>query len=172
VSFEDLTAEFQRRFDEKTAAREKALIASRSAIRSSANAIRAIHRGETEKASALMGEARSALDRGLAAVEQQPDVRYAGYLQDAQKEYAEARITAALVAGEDVPGPDDLGVESAPYLNGMAEAIGEGRRAILDRHVGRIQFQVGDLCLALGLNGSGQMSLGFSDRHISLRQSH
>jgi translin len=59
-------------------------------------------------------------------------VRYAGYLQDAQKEYAEARITAALVAGEDVPGPDDLRVESAPYLNGMAEAIGEIRRHILD----------------------------------------
>ncbi len=132
MSFEDLTAEFQRRFDEKTAAREQALIASRSAIRSSANAIRAVHRGETAKAEDLMEEARAALDRGLAAVEQQPDVRYAGYLQDAQKEYAEARITAALVAGEDVPGPDDLGVESAPYLNGMAEAIGEIRRHILD----------------------------------------
>jgi translin len=132
VSLEDLTAEFQRRLDEKTAAREQALIASRSAIRSSANAIRAVHRGETAKAEDLMGEARAALDRGLAAVEQQPDVRYAGYLQDAQKEYAEARITSALVAGEDVPGPDDLGVESAPYLNGMAEAIGEIRRHILD----------------------------------------
>ena len=132
MSLDDLTVEFQRRFDDKTAAREQALIASRSAIRSSANAIRAIHRRETEKAEELMGEARAALDRGLAAVEQQQDVRYAGYLQDAQKEYAEARITAALVAGEDVPGPDDLGVESAPYLNGMAEAIGEMRRHILD----------------------------------------
>jgi len=132
VSLDDLTVEFQRRFDDKTAAREQALIASRSAIRSSANAIRAIHRGETEKASELMAEARAALDRGLVAVERHQDVRYAGYLQDAQKEYAEACITAALVEGEEVPGPDEVGVESAPYLNGMAEAIGEMRRHILD----------------------------------------
>ncbi|MFL5738242.1 MAG: haloacid dehalogenase [Actinomycetota bacterium] len=132
MSLDDLTLEFQRRFDDKTAAREQALIASRSAIRSSANAIRAVHRGEAEKASELMGEARAALDRGLAAVERHQDVRYAGYLQDAQKEYAEARITAALVAGDEIPDPDDVGVEPAPYLNGMAEAIGEIRRHILD----------------------------------------
>jgi translin len=132
VSLDDLTLEFQRRFDDKTAAREQALTASRSAIRSSANAIRAVHRGEADKASELMGEARAALDRGLAAVESHQDVRYAGYLQDAQKEYAEARITAALVAGKEIPDPDDVGVEPAPYLNGMAEAIGEIRRHILD----------------------------------------
>ena len=31
-----------------------------------------------------------------------------------------------------LPGPQELGVEDAPYLNGIAEAIGEGRRHILD----------------------------------------
>ena len=132
MDLEQLAADLHRRFDQTTAARERALPAARRSIRASANSIRAVHRGETAKAEDLMGEARAALDRGLAAVEQQQDVRYAGYLQDAQKEYAEARITAALVAGEDVPRPDDLGVESAPYLNGMAEAIGEIRRHILD----------------------------------------
>ncbi|TMK86477.1 MAG: hypothetical protein E6G44_03225 [Actinobacteria bacterium] len=57
---------------------------------------------------------------------------YAGFLQDAQKEYAEARVTEAIVTGAEIPSPDDLGVELAPFLNGMAESIGEGRRAILD----------------------------------------
>ena len=132
MSLDELTRAFQQRFDEKTAAREQALSASRSAIRCSANAIRAIHRSDTETASRLMSEARAALDRGLEAVAAHPDVRYAGYLQDAQKEYAEARLTAALVSGGEVPGPDEVGVESAPYLNGMAEAIGELRRHILD----------------------------------------
>jgi translin len=132
VSLDELTREFQRRFDAKTAAREQALSASRSAIRFSANAIRAIHRSEVDESERLMGEARAALDRGLERVAEHPDVRYAGYLQDAQKEYAEARITAALVAGREVPSVDEVGVESAPYLNGMAEAIGEVRRHILD----------------------------------------
>ena len=80
-----------------------------------------------------MDEARAAIDEGLAAVADHPDIRFAGYLQDAQKEYAEARLTEVVVKGESiVPTPDALGVEDAPYLNGMAEAIGEARRRVLD----------------------------------------
>ncbi len=127
-----LTSELQRRFDEKMAAREAALTSSRRAIRSSANAIRAIHRGEVAEAHRLMGEAREALDRGLDAVTGHPDIYHAGYFQDAQKEYAEARLTEAVVLGGDIPGPDELGVEPAPYLGGMSEAIGEARRSVLD----------------------------------------
>ncbi len=120
------------RFDERMEARERALPASRRAIRACANAIRAIHRGEWERAHRLMDEARTALDEGISAVRDEPEIRYAGYLQDAEKEYAEARITEAVVTGREVPAPEELGVEDAPYLNGVAEAIGEARRHILD----------------------------------------
>ncbi len=121
------------RFDAKMAAREEALSASRRSIRASANAIRAIHRGQFDEAHGLMEQSRSALETGArASREAQPDIYFAGFLQDAQKEYAEARFTEAVVTGAEPPGPDDLGVEVAPYLNGISEAIGEGRRAILD----------------------------------------
>jgi translin len=124
---------FQRRFEAKMAAREKALSASRRAIRSSANAIRAIHRGEYDQAHRLMDQARDALEAGREAVAaDHPDVFFAGFLQDAQKEYVESKLTEALVTGAQFPGEDELGVGMAPYLNGMAEAIGEGRRAVLD----------------------------------------
>jgi translin len=124
---------FQGRMERTMAAREKALAASRRSIRSSANAIRAIHRGELDQAEALMGDARDAIEAGREAVrEEHPEVYFAGFLQDAQKEYAEARLTRALVTASALPGPDDLGVELPPYLNGMAESIGEGRRAVLD----------------------------------------
>ena len=79
-----------------------------------------------------MSDARTELDGGLAAVTDEPEVRHAGYLLDAEKEYAEACMTFALVHGEEVPSPADVGVGEAPYLNGMAEAIGEGRRFALD----------------------------------------
>jgi translin len=128
-----MSAELRRRFDEKMRAREEALPAARQAIRSSANAIRAIHRGDSDEAERLMGEARSALDAGETAVSDHPDVRHAGFLHDAQKEYAEARLTEAVVGGEELPGPDELRVTVSAYLNGMAEAIGEARRAVLDR---------------------------------------
>jgi translin len=114
-------------------ARERALPASRAAIRSCANAIRAIHRGELELAHRLMDEARSSLDAGLDAVADHPEIRFAGYLQDAQKEYAEARITEAVITrAAHVPTPEEIAVEDAPYLNGLAEAIGEARRHALD----------------------------------------
>jgi len=79
-----------------------------------------------------MEEARSSIQEGGEAVRDHPDVAFAGFLQDAQKEYVEARFTEAMVDGGAVPGPDDLGVQLAPYLNGMAEAVGEARRHILD----------------------------------------
>ena len=129
-----------RRFDSTMHARERALPASRAAIRSCANAIRAIHRGELDLAHRLMDEARASIDAGLDAVRDHPEIRFAGYLQDAQKEFAEAKITEAVVTGAThAPTPEELAVEDAPYLNGMAEAIGEARRHTLDllRH-GRI----------------------------------
>jgi len=81
-----------------------------------------------------MGQSRRAIEEGREAVlHDHPDVYFAGFLQDAQKEYAEARITEAIVKDGELPSPEDLGVELAPYLNGVGESIGEGRRAVLDR---------------------------------------
>src|SRR5436309_1075282 len=133
MNLSGLSAGFQVAFEAKMRGREKALAAGRSAIRFSANAIRAVHRADFDQAHQLMEEARAALAAGKEAVRgEHPDVYFAGFLQDAQKEYAEARLTEAIVTGAAFPSPEDLDVELAPYLNGMAEAIGEGRRAILD----------------------------------------
>jgi translin len=132
VDLDGVSSELRARFDARMQARERALPASRRAIRCSANAIRAIHRGELERARGLLAEARAALDEGAEAVREHPEIAFAGYLQDAQKEYAEARFTEAIVAGRPAPTPEELGVEDAPYLNGIAEAIGEGRRHALD----------------------------------------
>ena len=132
MDLDELTRSLHARFDAKTSARERAIPAARRSIRASANAIRAVHRLDLDLARELIERSQAALREGLEAVGDHPDVRFAGYLQDAQKEYAEANLTLALVAGERLPEPADLGVEDAPYLNGMAEAIGEGRRRILD----------------------------------------
>jgi translin len=132
LDLSELARSVQARLDEKNAAREGALPAARRSIRSSANAIRAIHRLDFETAVRLIQESRAALDEGLDAVREHADIRHAGYLQDAQKEYAEANLTMSLVRGTELPSPPDLGVEDAAYLNGVSEAIGEGRRRVLD----------------------------------------
>ncbi len=125
-------AEARSDLDDKFAAREIALKNSRQIIRRSANAIRSLHRGEVAEADALMSQAAELLSESEAALIDHPDIRYAGFVNDAAKEYAEARITAALVAGDPLPTATDLGVDTAPYLNGLGEAVGELRRRLLD----------------------------------------
>lgn len=114
-------------------AREAALPLCRTVVRMSGSAIRAVHRHRFDDAQALVSEADAALRAAQAALAPFPAVAHAGFLHDAEKEYVEARGTAALVAGEPVPGPAELAVEPAAWLKGLAEAASELRRHALDR---------------------------------------
>ena len=116
----------------KHEARESGLKISREVIRLSANAIRAVHRREFEGAKQLVGEADLRLKEAGPILEHWPEIYHSGFLADARKEFTEANITLAIISGDDIPQPDDIGVDMAPYLNGMAEVIGELRRFILD----------------------------------------
>ena len=117
----------------KHRAREEGLRISRGVIRLSANAIRAVHRLDFDTARRLLQEAKEQLADTAPILENNPDIYFAGFLSDARKEYTEGNITLALISGTPLPYPADLGVDAAPYLNGMAESIGELRRFILDR---------------------------------------
>ncbi len=120
------------RLDEQHQAREVTIAAARQCIQASAASIRATHRGEFDRARELAVEARDHVAGADAAIAPVGSVR-AGPLPDAKKELAEAWITLALVQGDAVPTPEDLGIGAAPYLNGMAEAASELRREVLDR---------------------------------------
>lgn len=118
--------------DATYSAREKGLAASRRLIRTSANAIRALHRNEDEKADGLMDEAAGILAELDTAVRDETGLAGSGFVSDSTKEYAEARLTAALFRGEALPLPGEIGVAPAPYLHGLGEAVGEQRRRLLD----------------------------------------
>jgi translin len=115
-----------------SAARERALPLCRSATRHAANCIRAAHRGHWDAAEALLGRARADAHAAADALRAFPAVYHAGFLHDAQKEYAEAAITLALVRGRALGGAHELGVEGVAFLHGAAEAVGELRRHALD----------------------------------------
>jgi translin len=118
--------------DARFAAREKGITGSRRVIRSSANGIRALHRGEWDRASELIGEAGALLSEITIALEGHPDILHAGFISDAAKEFSEARLTEALFKEEPLPGFIELGVDPVPYLHGLGEAVGELRRRMLD----------------------------------------
>ena len=117
----------------KHTARERALPKSRSAIRLCANAIRAAHRDEFDTVNHNIAEAGHLLHDMARDLSDHLDIFYAGFVADAQKEYAEAALTASLIQRRPLPTPQDLGIEWAPYLNGLGEATGELRRYLLDR---------------------------------------
>jgi translin len=116
----------------KNNAREAALSRCRDAIRNSANAIRAVHRGDFDAARALIDKAGALLAEAKTVLAQDLDIFYAGFVHDAQKEFAEASITLAVVAKQGLPSPQEIDVEVPAYLNGMGEAVGELRRHLLD----------------------------------------
>ena len=117
----------------KHRAREEGLRISRLVVRLSANAIRAVHRLDFDTARQLLQQASEHLAETAPILESHPEIYFAGFLSDARKEYSEGNVTLALISDGPLPSPADLGVDAAPYLNGMAESIGEVRRFILDR---------------------------------------
>jgi translin len=116
----------------KTSVRDQALRRSRELTRMCAQAIRATHREEWDEAAAKIAQARKKADELVTDLKGFPDLYYAGYSQDALKEYVEACLTYALVRNEPLSSPRSLNVEPATYLGGLAEAATELRRRVLD----------------------------------------
>jgi translin len=104
----------------------------REAIRHCSQAIRAVHRQEFDKSQELLKGARKLLSEAESAFAAHDELGYAGFVRDAQKEFAEGSVTLALVTGKPLPTPEELGVDAVAYLKGMGEAVGELRRYLLD----------------------------------------
>jgi translin len=131
-SLTDICDRIRDRCEAMDKARESALAASRKVTRNSGDSIKAIHRGEWDRAEGLMGETR-----GLNGVLRDlrgdfPEVYYSGYVEDAQVEFAEVSLLYAVLKGGPLPTPEGLMVENIAYLKGMGDATGELRRHVLD----------------------------------------
>jgi translin len=119
-------------FETRNEIRDDTLHRTRELVRLCGNAIRASHRDEWREAHGLLQQADDLATTMLEALAPYPDLRHAGYTEDALKELVEAHATLALVEGNPVPDPEDLRVTYPAYLNGLCEAASELRRRSLD----------------------------------------
>ncbi|MCH8109213.1 MAG: haloacid dehalogenase, partial [Chloroflexi bacterium] len=94
--------------------------------------ISAAHRGEFAQAQQLLDTVAKLVGQMETVAKDHPAVYYAGFIEDAQKEYVEATATLAFTRGTQLAGPEELNIGPAPYLNGISEVVGELRRFILD----------------------------------------
>jgi len=130
--FDNLAEKTHQDFETRHLVRENALKQTRLLTRCSANAIRAIHRDERDTAEENMQAGRKIVDDLKKSVEPFPEIYFSGYTQDALKEFVEARLTIAFLNNEELPMPEDMGIEYATYIRGLAETIGEMRRRCMD----------------------------------------
>lgn len=132
-NLEKIAEKIRLSFSAKDAAREKVLHLCREIIRHSANIIRIVHRRERIKAKQLLKSASILVQELNHEIgDNQNELLHAGFVHDAQKEFAEASITLAIINSEPLPNPEKLQVSYPAYLNGIGEAIGELRRYLLD----------------------------------------
>jgi len=124
--------EIHQTFEARTNARDKALSQARTLTRHCANAIRSVHRNEFADAEKQLDSASRIVESLQTELEPYPDLYFAGYTQDALKEYAEASIVYSVINEKELPTPRELNLEDSSYLNGLAEAVGEFRRRCLD----------------------------------------
>lgn len=129
---DDIAASAHEYFSVQNRARERALPLCRQMIQNSGNAIRSAHRLQPDKAHELLGQNADVNRQLLEAVAESEEIRQAGFVHDAQKEYAEACITVALIEARPLPVAEDIGVSMPAYLHGLGESIGEMRRYVLD----------------------------------------
>lgn len=129
---ESIANQIREKFDVRTAMRDQALTQARALTRSCSLAIRAVHRDDKDGMDLQLEEASKLADKLRRELADYPDLFFAGYTQDALKEFVEANVTCALIQNHPLQTPEDLQVEAATYLNGLAEVVGELRRRTLD----------------------------------------
>lgn len=118
--------------EETHLAREEALARCRETIRACGLAIRALHRHRMEDVAERLAQAERGIRDAQRALQPFPQLAAMGFLHDAEKEYAEARLTQALINGDELPSHEELQVGLPAWLNGLAEAASELRRHLLD----------------------------------------
>lgn len=129
---EKIAEHIRQNFEVRNAARDEALKKARQLTRACSLAIRAVHRNDFDTMEECLAEAQKLANTLRDDLKEHPDLYYAGYSQDSLKEFVEANVTCALIQNQALHTPEELGVEYATYLNGLAEVVGELRRRILD----------------------------------------
>jgi translin len=152
---ESIAEQIRKTFDARTSARDHALAQARQLTRACSLAIRAVHRDDLEGMNTNLGEASQLANNLRDSLKNYPDLFYAGYTQDALKEFVEANVTCALIRNQALQTPEQLVVEPATYLNGLAEVVGELRRRTLD-------------ILRHGYSAEAERLLGYMDEIYSI----
>ncbi|BFH74536.1 haloacid dehalogenase [Sulfurisphaera javensis] len=122
-----ISPKLQERFDK----REKVLLIAREVIRYSGETISLSHRLNKEEALKKYNLALQRLDELRKIIDEYPELLY-GDVGTAFQEISEATIVLSMYFNEKLKTAEDLGIPEIYYILGIADAIGEMRRRVLE----------------------------------------
>jgi translin len=124
--------EVKKELTEKDEVRETTHESMRKVTSLSKRAILLVHQKKQEEAEKLVENAKGMILELQGLAEDYPDIIYGGMFSAALQEYAEANIFIALIKESRFVTPKEINVPPVDYALGLADVIGECRRAVLD----------------------------------------
>jgi translin len=112
--------------------REKVLPLSRNAVRKCSESIKMTHKKEFAKAKVMVEEAHDIIASAMSEMPDSTFVSKSKTMDIAYQELTEAANVLSLIEYGKYTPPEKYQIPSRPYLNGLADVIGELRRSSLD----------------------------------------
>ncbi len=128
----EILSNLREEIDSDDKVREKVLPLSRKAVRKCSESIKMTHKGEYDKARALLDEAAKTIVSVDNELSNSIFVAKSNTMDIAYQELAEASNVLSLIEHERYTSPEEYQIPSRPYLTGLADVIGELRRSFLD----------------------------------------
>lgn len=132
MSLKHLLGEIQKELQKREKIHDEVQRDMRRATRLSKQAILYTHQQRLKEAKKLLKEATELFVKLHSIAETYPDMLYAGIVNAAHQEYAEAHTLLTLVERKRFITPEEIDVPSIDYVLGLADVIGELRRLALD----------------------------------------
>lgn len=132
MDFEKILEPIRTEIEADDAIREKTLPLAREAVRICGESVKLAHRGEFTDASGLLHKSRELLGEASNEISRSEFMSGSRVLDAAYQELAEAANVVSLLNEGFFISPGEIGVPTRSYLTGLADSVGELRRAVLD----------------------------------------
>ena len=132
MDFEKILVSIREEIEADDAVREKTLPLARSAVRKCSQSIKESHRGNFSEAKEHLNDAYSLINDAKSELEGSKYVSKSRALDTAYQEFVEAAYVLPLLEKGVLTMAEDYDIPSRQHLTGLADTIGELRRAVLD----------------------------------------
>jgi translin len=132
MKLSDILRPLRDEMDNDDAIREKTLPLGRKAVRKCSESIKMTHRRRFDEAKSLVVEANQLIVEAAQASADSDFMLKSKGLDVAYQELTEAANLFSLLENGTFTPPKEYDIPSRPYLNGLADTVGELRRAVLD----------------------------------------